>query len=333
VKVPGPLVEGELLRRLSRFSLEALVHGRRVKAYIPNPARLPELFSRTTRLLLVKARGPPGRKTAYEVFGARLEGLTIGLDARLPNALFAEALEQGLLPEFEGYSILAKEPSYGGSKLDFLLQRGSERALVEVKNCSLVIGGEALFPDAPTERGTRQLGALTHAVQEGYRAYIVWFIQRSDAKRLRPYWEVDERFSRALVSAAGNGVTLLAYRAGLVDGEMRVLGRVPVELEEDYSLLKGVSFFLQSRWGVDKVLADAIAKLYYEGGTRATGRASSRRLLELGMAVRAEDRIVPLHPRMAVTNLIRALNLKALRADVDRVVAMLAGLSRLREGP
>jgi sugar fermentation stimulation protein A len=330
VKVPGPLIEAELVKRLSRFSLEAKVQGRRVKAYIPNPARLPELFSRTSRLLLLRPPHKEGRKTAYEVFGARLGDQLIGLDARVPNALFAEGIERGLLPEFKGYSIVRRDPAYRGSKLDFLLERGSERALVEVKNCSLVIDGEALFPDAPTERGVRQLGALARALSEGYRAYIVWFIQRADARSLRPYWEVDEQFARALAAAAKAGVALLAYRAELRGDEVAITGEVPVRLHEEYTLVRGASFFLRSRWGLDGGLADAIARLYYEGSLpRSSGQAA--KLQELGLAIASGEGLIPLHPRMAVTNLVKALKLDALRADVDRAVTLLTGLQRLRE--
>ena len=41
----------------------------------------------------------------------------------------------------------------GRKRADFLLGRGDTRCLVEVKSVTLVEGGVALFPDAPTARG------------------------------------------------------------------------------------------------------------------------------------------------------------------------------------
>ena len=41
----------------------------------------------------------------------------------------------------------------GKSRIDFVL----DGILLEVKGCSLVKDGVALFPDAPTERGTRHV--------------------------------------------------------------------------------------------------------------------------------------------------------------------------------
>jgi sugar fermentation stimulation protein A len=75
-----------------------------------------------------------------------------------------------------GLSVVRREPTYGGSRLDFLLGDGSERLLLEVKSCTLVEEGVALFPDAPTERGTRHLMALESFLGEG-RASVLFLIQ------------------------------------------------------------------------------------------------------------------------------------------------------------
>ena len=76
---------------------------------------------------------------------------------------------------------------------------------------TLVREGRALFPDAPTQRGTRQLEALLEARKDGYGAGIIFIIQREDACAFSPNDEIDARFSHTLCRAVEAGVNVYAY--------------------------------------------------------------------------------------------------------------------------
>lgn len=56
------------------------------------------------------------------------------------------------------------EVKVGNSRIDF--QDGN--TFIEVKGCSLVENGVAMFPDAPTERGRRHLEELIKLKEKGY---------------------------------------------------------------------------------------------------------------------------------------------------------------------
>jgi sugar fermentation stimulation protein A len=122
-----------------------------------------------------------GRKTGYNLILAEKNGVLVSVDSMAPNRVVGEALGSGLITEMGGLSVVRREPTYGGSRLDFLLGDGSARLLLEVKSCTLVEEGVALFPDAPTERGTRHLKTLESFLREG-RASVLFLIQKELAR-------------------------------------------------------------------------------------------------------------------------------------------------------
>lgn len=232
VIIEGEILKGIFLQRTSRFSLRAGVRGVEVECFLPNPGRLGELLRPGTQLLLRRPPSPKGRKTELDVLAACLASPSGGeavvtLDARIPNALMKEALKAGGLYEFEGYRYVRSEPAYGSGRFDFLLD---PPCLVEVKSCTLVQEGVALFPDAPTARGRRHLEELRAALRDGYRACIVFVVQREDALRLEPNWRTDPAFAREFQEAVWEGVEAVAYATLYSRGSVALKARIDVKI-------------------------------------------------------------------------------------------------------
>jgi sugar fermentation stimulation protein A len=83
-----------------------------------------------------------------------------------------------------------------------------------------VEAGIALFPDAPTGRGRRHLGALSAGVQQGIGAMMVFVVQREDGEVFSPNDGLDPGFAGALRQALAAGVKTCAFtcrvgRAGI----------------------------------------------------------------------------------------------------------------------
>ncbi|MER3398534.1 MAG: DNA/RNA nuclease SfsA [Chloroflexota bacterium] len=222
-----PLVPATFVRRLNRFAVEVAVGGETVRAHLPNSGRLRELLVPGYRVWLAPRSG--SRRTQYDLELVELpNGILASADARLPNRLFLEAWAEGRLPEFGGFSRAVPEPRLDGGRLDFRLEGPEGTAYVEVKSITLVEAGCGLFPDAPTPRGWRHLGLLTAAAQEGFGAFGVFIIQRSDARAFAPNDAVDPAFGRKLREAVRAGVRVRAYRCRVSLTEIRVEGPVPV---------------------------------------------------------------------------------------------------------
>ena len=74
-----------------------------------------------------------------------------------------------------------------------------------------VDSGIAMFPDAPTTRGTKHLMHLVELSKQGFECGVLFIVQRSDALSFRPFWEIDPLFSEQLSIAKKHGVRVLAY--------------------------------------------------------------------------------------------------------------------------
>lgn len=228
VPLPAPLEPVTVRRRLNRFAVEA-VHSRDgtpLRLHLPNSGRMEELLRPGAPGL---ARLVPGRRTDGTLLLVRYAGRWVGVDAGLPNRLFAACLAAGALAPFRGARGWRREAVWAGHRIDFLLEGDRGPWLVEVKSCNRVDGDVALFPDAPTARGARHLRLLAEAVAGGARAAVVWFVQRDDARRLRPFRAADPDFAEAVREALAAGVELHAYRCRVTPEAVTVLGPIPVE--------------------------------------------------------------------------------------------------------
>jgi sugar fermentation stimulation protein A len=157
-------------------------------------------------------------------------GILISVDARLPNPLLVEALEEERLVPFQDHASFAREVPLGESRVDFRLQMPSGITWIEAKSVTLVEDGLALFPDAPTARGIRHVRELTGAVRQGDRAAIAFVVQRPDARRLAPHDRADPAFGEALRAAAESGVDLFAWTCQVNRETITVAGQIPVDL-------------------------------------------------------------------------------------------------------
>lgn len=224
------MIKAKLLKRLNRFTALVELNGEAVKAHVANSGRLTELFQPGCEVYLVKQNGKK-RVTGYDLSLVSYAGILVSVDARLPNAVVAGAVDRGELPEFAGYCVQKREVKFGQSRLDMVLEnQGRQLCYVEVKSVTLVSEGIARFPDAPTERGSRHLGELAAAIGEGHRAAVVFLIQRDDAKIFSPNDTTDPVFGRMLRQVTAAGVDAYAYTCKISTREINIVGSVPVVL-------------------------------------------------------------------------------------------------------
>ena len=222
------LVEGRFVKRLNRFAAMVELDGREVMVHVANSGRLEELLVPGYRMLLKPVPGDH-RKCKYDLALVDVGSALVSADARLPNALLAEALAQDKVPEFQGFTSVRREVVFGESRLDLLLDGPDGSCYVEAKSVTLVVDGVAWFPDAPTARGVKHLNHLAQAVGLGHRAAVVFVIQREDARSLSPYDANDPEFGATLRRSVAAGVEAYAYRCRVTEAELTLADRVPVE--------------------------------------------------------------------------------------------------------
>ena len=197
------ITKGTFLDRPNRFIAHVEMDGRRETVHVKNTGRCRELLLPGAEVWLT-APGTEGRKTKYDLVTVRKEnGMLVNIDSQAPNAVVREWLER------QGYDVIVPEYSYGDSRIDFYLERGMEKTLMEVKGCTLEIDGIGYFPDAPTDRGVKHLRELAKAVKNGYRTVIAFAIQMDGIMEVRPNIQTHPEFGSAMQEAAEAGVEIL----------------------------------------------------------------------------------------------------------------------------
>jgi len=228
--LPHPLLEGRLLRRYQRFLAEVeLTDGRVVIAHTPNTGSMQQCAVPGHRVLLSTSANP-ARKLPWTWELVEVNGHWADVNTQRANRVVEEALRAGTLPRFAGCSVRPEFP-WGASRFDFLLERGEERTLLEVKNVTLCCREQvACFPDAVTERGQKHLRELLQAQGEGWRAAVLFLVQRGEARTFTPADAIDPEYGRLLREAVAGGVEALALRTAVTPEAVTIDRELPVVL-------------------------------------------------------------------------------------------------------
>ena len=145
-------IKGRFLERPNRFIAYVDVEGNTETVHVKNTGRCKELLL-PGREVVLEISDNPNRKTKYDLIAVYKKGLGwVNIDSQAPNAVVKEWLESDQ-SGFEGITFLKPEYNFGNSRVDFYLECGQRKILMEVKGCTLEIDKIGYFPDAPTERG------------------------------------------------------------------------------------------------------------------------------------------------------------------------------------
>jgi len=232
MRFPRPLLPARLLRRYKRFLADvSLADGTRATAHCPNPGSMLGLAEPGTEVWLSES-ADPRRKLPFGLELVRVDGAFVGVNTGRGNAVVAEALGEGAIPELAAYPAVRREVAMGErSRVDFLLEGpGLPTCYLEVKSVTLRRGpgDEAEFPDAVTARGARHLAELGRAAAEGRRAVILYLVQRGDCARMRLAADIDPAYARAAAGAREAGVAALCYACEVGPAGIRLARALPL---------------------------------------------------------------------------------------------------------
>ncbi len=194
------ITKAKFISRPNRFIAEVDIDGHTETVHVKNTGRCKELLIPGCEVWL-DAPGTPGRKTKYDLVAVKKSnGLLINIDSQAPNKVVKEWLAN------KDYDKVTPEYTYGNSRIDFYMERGKDKYLMEVKGCTLEVDGIGYFPDAPTERGVKHLRELAKAAKEGYHAILAFVIQMDGITEVRPNIDTHAEFGLALEEAKAAGV-------------------------------------------------------------------------------------------------------------------------------
>ncbi len=210
-KIPD-LKKGTFLRRLNRFVGEIKYKGQVETAHIHDPGRLKELLLKNADVFFTNSRG----KLKYYIKAIKKNDEWVLLDSALHSKIALNIFK--FMPEFSKAKEIRSEVPLGKSRIDFFL----DGVPLEVKGCSLVKDGLALFPDAPTERGTRHVEEIIK-----HKGIILFLILRK-AEKFAPNKKTDPKFFQKLSEARKQNIPIIPVQISFDGGTIYYNGRIPL---------------------------------------------------------------------------------------------------------
>jgi sugar fermentation stimulation protein A len=198
VRLFNPDRDAVFVRRPNRFLIIARDGDEELPCHCPNPGRLLEFVFPGMPLILEKRNDEDGAKakTRWTAVGVRYRGGVAPLFSSRANKAAAELILDGIIP---GLAEIQSEYTIGASRFDFLcIDKKGRRHLVEVKACSLIEYGVAMFPDAPSGRALKHLEELAALSREGYICHVLFVIVHGEPERFVPNLHTDPQLAAAL---------------------------------------------------------------------------------------------------------------------------------------
>ncbi len=241
MKFPDPLIRGRLIKRYKRFLTDVeLEDGTVVVAHCANSGSMLSVNEAGAEVWISPARNPD-RKLRYTWELIRIGRTLVGINTSHPNAIGAQAVRQGKIPELAGYRSIRREVKYGkNSRIDLLLEQnapdsefgGGDKCYVEIKSVTmkrdLAKSAPVEFPDAVTTRGAKHLVELTDMVRQGHRAVMLYLTQRADSPAFAIAGDIDPEYEKGLARAMRAGVEVLCYACKVTRHGITLTGPVPL---------------------------------------------------------------------------------------------------------
>ncbi len=227
-----PLISGRLIKRYKRFLADVKLDSQEtVTAHCPNSGSMKGCAVSGARVWLSESDNPK-RKYPLTWELIKLPETFIGINTLVPNRLVKQSVEMGLISELSGYDIIRSEVKTSEhTRLDLALEKkDGQTCYVEIKNCTLVENGVAMFPDAVTTRGQKHLEELEALVADGHRGVIFYLIQRTDAQVFKPADGIDRVYGEKLRKAVENGVEIITRDTRITLQTIAMGNAVPVDL-------------------------------------------------------------------------------------------------------
>ena len=185
------LTRGFIHNRYKRFLADIdLASGERVTAHCPNTGSMRSCWQQGAPVLVSHSDNPK-RKLQWTLECVDMGSGWVGVNTSRVNNIIAMAVDKQEIPALQGYEMLKKEPridfsSFPPSRFDLLLSSEQRKTCyVEIKNATLLEAQTILFPDVVTERGRKHLLLLDAARKRGFRAVILFAINRPEGHFFR----------------------------------------------------------------------------------------------------------------------------------------------------
>ena len=206
------LISGVLVKRYKRFFVDVKVKNRIITAHCPNSGSMLGLLDKGNKVWITEAINKK-RKLKYTLQIIEENGSMVGVNTHLTNKIVNHALQKNLIKDFSNSVKIKSEQVFGEhTRFDFYLEDKNTKSFLEVKNVTLKRKSRiGEFPDSITSRGTKHLNELINATKKGFKAYLLFVVQRNDCDKFEVAKDIDPIYSKTLIKAVKNKVKVLCY--------------------------------------------------------------------------------------------------------------------------
>ncbi|NLL70211.1 MAG: DNA/RNA nuclease SfsA [Epulopiscium sp.] len=216
------IIEGIFIKRPNRFIAQVRIHGEEETVHVKNTGRCKELLVPGVKVILEDCSHQRNRKTKYSLIAVWKGDLLVNMDSQVPNAVVFEAIAKNKIKGLENINYLKREVTFRRSRYDLYFESEREKGFIEIKGVTLEEEGICMFPDAPTERGTKHVLEMIEAVKEGYIGILFFLVQMKGPKLFQLNWQMDPVFSEAVNAAKEKGVQVIAYDSVVVENNIQI---------------------------------------------------------------------------------------------------------------
>ena len=145
------------------------------------------------------------------------------------NQLAKEAITSAAIAQLTGYEHLTTEVKYGdeNSRIDILLDDPKlGKCYIEVKSASLLENDCGYFPDTVSVRGQKHLRELMAVKKSGHRAVLLFVVQHTGIKTLKPAKHLDRDYSDLVKQAINQGVEVFAYASTIETDKISLVEQI-----------------------------------------------------------------------------------------------------------
>ena len=151
------VIEAIFLKRPNRFIAHVLINGKEEIVHVRNTGRCEELLIPGARVILEDCSHNKNRKTKFSLIAVWKGHMLVNMDSQIPNAAVFKAIKENRIVCLENLKHMKREVTFGNSRFDIYFESEKEKGFIEIKGVTLEDNKIAMFPDAPTKRGTKHV--------------------------------------------------------------------------------------------------------------------------------------------------------------------------------
>ena len=223
------LIKGKLVKRYKRFFTDVKLSKEIVIAHCPNTGSMMGLLNEGNEVYISR-NNDPKRKLKYTLEIIKVKKNLIGVNTHFANKIAHHGLSNNLIKEIVNSDSIKPEVFFNKeTRFDFLIEKNKQKIFVEVKNVTLSRENKiAEFPDSITSRGSKHLKALTEAIKQGYKSYLLFLVQIDNVEVFKIADDIDLEYYKNYLLAKKAGVNFLAYRCKMSSKEIKIEKKIQI---------------------------------------------------------------------------------------------------------